>query len=892
MPTGRQYPYLGALANDGTGDPLRDALAIVARTTAELYDAAALQRAQTLVSRTTTARPVTPVLGDAYLVPTGASGDWAAVVGKLAVYEGDSGWVHLTAPDGHRAFVVDEGVEIVRVDGAFVDARAIDGAGRTTSSFAAAALAVLATVTPAAATIPYFNDAASATTTPISAAGRDWIAIENLPTMRSALGLGATSTVQFAAVLVGHPGEIAGAGTFDATIQAHGVANSGLMVSRWTADATAGGIQVVKSRGVSVGVRGLVADADVLGDLTFGGDDGVAFIAAAGIRGVVAGTPGLNDMPGALALLTTPDGAAALVERMRVDSVGRLLVGHTASIAVSSFAPVVQVHGTTQQGAAGGYHMWGGGGSGPIQRMLKSRGGVGAYTAVQAGDALGLYDFLGADGTSMVASARMYVSVDGAVSTGVVPSRFIFETTSAAGVFAERIRIDAAGLVSFGDPDTGIMGGTANTLLFHTSGAERVRVDASGRVQIGHTAAVSASNITPNLQVHGVGSSTGIGLWRWNSSPSNVPTLMIGKSASNTIGTQGLVSVGWTLASLNFYGDDGTKFVSGAGIGVIAEGTPAEDVMAARMAFYTNGGGTSLTERMRIDSVGFISFGDSDTGIQGGIANTLPLYTAGVERLRIDVNGRVQIGHSAAISNGGFSPGLQLHSTGQEGASVGQFAWIANATGPVLRLNKSRGGIGVYTATVVDDALGSYEWMGADGTTLIRAARIYVAVDGSVSTGVVPTRFVIETMTTAGVLTERLRITNTGAVHFPSVGTTASAANAFLDSGASPANQLLRSTSSRRYKTDVAALNDNDINVIDRLRPITYRSTAEADDPQRVHFGLIAEEVHEVDPRLVHFTRDGAGRLIPDGVQYDRLVVPLIAKIQRLEAEIAALKVA
>ena len=97
------------------------------------------------------------------------------------------------------------------------------------------------------------------------------------------------------------------------------------------------------------------------------------------------------------------------------------------------------------------------------------------------------------------------------------------------------------------------------------------------------------------------------------------------------------------------------------------------------------------------------------------------------------------------------------------------------------------------------------------------------------------------------------RIDQNGAWYFPTVGTTVSGANAVLNNASSPANQLLRSTSSHRYKADVRDLEPDDLATIDQLRPIKYRSLAKADDPRKEHFGLIAEEVHQVDPRLVHY---------------------------------------
>lgn len=139
------------------------------------------------------------------------------------------------------------------------------------------------------------------------------------------------------------------------------------------------------------------------------------------------------------------------------------------------------------------------------------------------------------------------------------------------------------------------------------------------------------------------------------------------------------------------------------------------------------------------------------------------------------------------------------------------------------------------------------------------------------------------------------------AVKFPSITTTASAANAFLDSGAS--NSLLRSTSSLAYKTDVEPLDAKVAARVLDLQPIWYRSTAAADRGDWSWYGLAAEEVAKIDPRLVHWgyhdddfevvdiaTDDGpvtksrqvkAGAVKkPDGVQYERLGVLLIAYLR------------
>jgi Chaperone of endosialidase len=116
---------------------------------------------------------------------------------------------------------------------------------------------------------------------------------------------------------------------------------------------------------------------------------------------------------------------------------------------------------------------------------------------------------------------------------------------------------------------------------------------------------------------------------------------------------------------------------------------------------------------------------------------------------------------------------------------------------------------------------------------------------------------------------------------FPGIGTTASAANAFLNSGSSPANQLLRSTSSRRYKKDIQRLDrKTTAQKIMEMEPVKFHSIASADGPKRWYIGLVAEDMAKIDDGLVNDIPDKDGRLIPDGVQYDRVSVLLLTMVK------------
>jgi hypothetical protein len=138
-----------------------------------------------------------------------------------------------------------------------------------------------------------------------------------------------------------------------------------------------------------------------------------------------------------------------------------------------------------------------------------------------------------------------------------------------------------------------------------------------------------------------------------------------------------------------------------------------------------------------------------------------------------------------------------------------------------------------------------------------------------------------------------LRIAADGAVSFPAVTTTAAAANAVLDSGAG--NTLLRSTSSRRYKHDIRPLDPDVADRVLALSPVRYRSAAAQDRAEWSWYGLLAEDVAAVDPRLVHWTGEDnpdegrPAQLRPDAVQYDRLSVLLIDVVRRQRAAIAGL---
>jgi hypothetical protein len=101
---------------------------------------------------------------------------------------------------------------------------------------------------------------------------------------------------------------------------------------------TGGTLVLAHQRSGSVGGNTIVQSGDIVGRLSYQGNDGVEFVEAASINCEIDGTPGTNDMPGRLVFSTTADGASSPTERMRITKDGQLLVGTTSNLSADNIA--------------------------------------------------------------------------------------------------------------------------------------------------------------------------------------------------------------------------------------------------------------------------------------------------------------------------------------------------------------------------------------------------------------------------------------------------------------------------------------------------------------------------------------------------------------------------
>lgn len=321
------------------------------------------------------------------------------------------------------------------------------------------------------------------------------------------------------------------------------------------------------------------------------------------------------------------------------------------------------------------------------------------------------------------------------------------------------------------------------------------------------------------------------------------------------------------------------------------------------------------------------NIGDTNTGIYFPAADTIGLVEGGTEVVRIDSSGNVGIGTTTPAStltvNGQISSSLGSVSspaytfigdpnTGIFSPTADTLAFVEGGT-EALRINSSGDvGIGTTSPTRLLDVRGQgYFESGlvvSDGVVVnspsqsllhLRRANRTNGISWN-DTGFAYASFI---QTYFGVLElggrqngsnganntdPQIRIYDRG-VDFPSISTTASGANAFL-SGTD--RRLFVSTSSLRYKKDIEPVEEIYADAILDLQAVYYRSKSLVDNPDWSWWGFIAEDVFKVDPRLVTYIEDpeDPDKLIPDGVQYDRISVLLQDVVKRQSLKISELE--
>jgi hypothetical protein len=379
---------------------------------------------------------------------------------------------------------------------------------------------------------------------------------------------------------------------------------------------------------------------------------------------------------------------------------------------------------------------------------------------------------------------------------------------------------------------------TNNNIAFNTTGSERMRIDSSGRLLIGH----STGNGFQTLSVSGnTGGSSGAGM------------LFLRRGLDRaTIGT----NVGADLGEVDFGDLDGNVYASIQGKTDAATGSndfPGRIILAT-----TADGGSSPSERMRIDSSGRVGIGDTspdaplvvrgtasvphtifkvnsnsestkfsvqtvqDSDIRIGTQSNHPLglYTNQLERMRIDTSGKVGIGTTIQDH--------LLHVKGSSAVLKIDHTSTGDTKGVVMR--HARGGLSGFTGKMIS-------FIGNDNTE-----------EGSIV-----------------------------------IGTTATAFN---------------TSSDYRLKENEVAISDG-ITRLKQLKPYIFNFKK---DPDTTVDGFFAHEVQSVVPEAITGTKDEVdsdNNPVYQGIDQSKLVPLLVAALQEeiskresLETRVAALEAA
>lgn len=318
------------------------------------------------------------------------------------------------------------------------------------------------------------------------------------------------------------------------------------------------------------------------------------------------------------------------------------------------------------------------------------------------------------------------------------------------------------------------------------------------------------------------------------------------------------------IGSYNWSGYDGVNagYRTVAEIQAYVDGTVSAGVVPGSLRFAVANSGGTLVERMRISASGDIGIGVVPAA-SSMFWNTLRLF---------------QPGNSILSAGNTLSLGLNIV-YGVPTYADSLPATDYTQTNGIHSFSTAPSGVAGNTITLTE----RFRILNGGNIGIGATARLYL--DGVAGTG---DTYIAET--SANIL--RLYAGGTDVVICQSDGlylgimpTTATAANMVYNTGTA---RVERSTSSLRYKHDIATLDGSDaLAAVMAMRPITYRGKTDAD--QRRYVGFIAEEMQQWAPLLCTYD-DGGESGTPNYVTYDRVTAYLVAVVQQQQTEINALK--
>ena len=202
---------------------------------------------------------------------------------------------------------------------------------------------------------------------------------------------------------------------------------------------------------------------------------------------------------------------------------------------------------------------------------------------------------------------------------------------------------------------------TQNTdgITFNTGSgtpSERLRVTSGGQVRIGSSGDPSNKNtVTPLAHVDGSGVNGALQVNRHTSVGGGGSQLILSATRGSSITGHTILQDDDGMGTIEFAGSDGGEFVTGARIQAAVDGTPGDDDLPTRLIFSTTAdGGSSPTERLRIDSRGSFNFSN------GFMNETVKINTAartGTQAVNLDEG---MVHYFSTNSSGTWKPNFTM----------------------------------------------------------------------------------------------------------------------------------------------------------------------------------------------------------------------------------------
>lgn len=278
-------------------------------------------------------------------------------------------------------------------------------------------------------------------------------------------------------------------------------------------------------------------------------------------------------------------------------------------------------------------------------------------------------------------------------------------------------------------------------------------------------------------------------------------------------------------------------------------------------------------------------FFNGTTGIGNPASNVISAITAGTETMRIDSSGNVGIGTSAPTDK------LQVNT--QDGVRLG-------ASGAVSYARIGSANTGESTAQISYDRSTGATIISQGNTGSALNERMRIDNSGNLlvgtTTGVSNHRFNVNPAGTNsaaafayGSTAEAVNIYNTGNQSYTAIRFLNNAFATVVGSiTCSTSTTAYNTSSDYRLKENIKAMAGG-LSTISSLKPVTYNWISD----NSVGEGFIAHELAEHIPLAVTGKKDAVnedGSIKPQGVDYSKIVVHLVAAIQELSAKVAALE--